>query len=77
METTNKMPVFANKQTANYSGGMCIVAARSAEEAHEVIAKYEDGWFCDDYKKDNWKQVPNVYCETDTPVFIDEDGYGE
>lgn len=76
METTTKMPVFLNKRTGGYSGGMCIVAARSKEEAHGVLYKeleYESG----EYDANCWKQIQNVYCETDTPVFIDEDGYTE
>lgn len=43
------MKVFVNKRTGQYSGGMILVAANSAEEAHKAFHADDDySWMWDE-----------------------------
>ena len=82
------MKVFVNKRTGNYSGGMILVAANSAEEAHKAFHSdddFSDYWTTDYdgmevdyyYQKENWKEVEGLTCDIDRPCVIDEEWYSE
>ena len=81
------MKVWINKRYDGYSGGMIIVAANTAEEAHETLhddSNYDYLYYKvdDDYKDyhyeiENWVEVPNLVYEGDKPCVIAEDGYTE
>lgn len=80
------MKVWINKRYGGYTGGMIIVAANSAEEAHETFhndyrygymyTKLEDGSYLDhEYFPENWEEVPYLFYDEVTPYVIDEAGY--
>lgn len=73
------MKVFVNKRMGNYSGGMIIVAANTAEEADKVFRNDDFATWVEieEYKKENWKEIEGLTCDTDIPCVIDEDGYTE
>lgn len=80
------MKLWINKRVGLYNGGMILVAANSAEEAHEAFHEWDinqelwcidfDGAvddFC--YKPENWKEVPYSYYTLTTPRVLSESGY--
>ena len=80
------MKVFINRATGDYCGGLCIIAANSESEAHETLfATYENNpakeyfrWYHEEiYKKENWKVLLNVECDTKVPMLLAEDSYME
>lgn len=87
------MKVWINKRTGDYSGGLLLVAANSAKEAHELCLKSEKMeciyWIdyiepnrektpIDDcYTWDGWKEVPNLWYAGVKPCIIAEAGYTE
>ena len=82
------MKVWMNKRQGGYSGGMILVAANSAEEAHKVFHQdkylgYMWAAFCDGtvrdyyYSPDGWKEVPNLWYAGVKPCVIAEEGYTE
>lgn len=82
------MKVFMNKRQGSYSGGMILVAANNAEEAHKIFHQdkdleymwdaYWDGTVCDYYyMPENWQEVPNLEYHGEIPCVIEEEGYAE
>lgn len=78
------MKLFANKRCGSYSGGLCIVAANSVEEAHSVAInsfKANDNYlweyFNEYYSIDGWFELPNCKCNCTVPTLIVENGYTE
>lgn len=70
------MKLWINRCTykGGYSGGLAIVAANSAEEAHGVLLKYNE-FYRDWYEIDNWECVETAYVNTKEPYFIAEDSH--
>ena len=81
------MKVWMNKRQGGYSGGMILVAANSAEEAHEVFhADAHFAYYWDEmdgvvydsyYMPANWEVVPNLEYHGEYPCVIAEEGYTE
>lgn len=85
------MKVFANYRERGYSGGIILVAANSAEEAHEVFHSDDNyTWMWDNvtwetppyvedfyYHPDGWKEMPMLEAHVDTPQVLTEAGYSE
>lgn len=87
------MKVWINRRTAGYSGGLLLVAANSAKEAHELcvnskkmeciywidyMSKNRDKTPIDDcYKLDGWEEIPNLWYAGVNPCIIAEEGYTE
>lgn len=85
------MKVWANYRNGGYSGGMILVAANSAEEAHDAFHKDENysymfsvwnepnGVYVSDeyYYRDGWKQLPMLEANVDKPQVLAEAGYTE
>lgn len=85
------MKVFANYRLGGYSGGMILVAANSAEEAHKVFHEderfdymwcdwsWEDSRYVEDfyYQLDDWKEMPMLQANVDVPQVLAEGGYTE
>lgn len=85
------MKVFVNHRSGGYSGGMMIVAANSAEEAHKVFhsdERFDYMWtdwteeespYIDDfyYSPDAWEELPMLEAHVDTPRVLAEAGYTE
>lgn len=83
------MKVFVNHRIGEYGGGMILVAANSAEEAHIVFhndpdffymwqyIKSEDRIIDSYYKKENWKEISTLVSYNKKPYVIDEGGYSE
>lgn len=85
------MKVWINKRSGGYSGGMILVAANSAEEAHKVFhadpflkwmwdnASWESQTSIDDYyyRPEGWEEMPMLEAHVDTPQVLDEAGYTE
>lgn len=82
------MKVFVNKRNCGYSGGMILVAANSAEEAHKAFHADDDySWMWYEnydgmeidyyYQRNGWVEVEGLTCDTEIPCVIDEDGYAE
>lgn len=81
------MKVWMNKRTGGYSGGMILVAANSAQEAHEVFhadARFASYWNLSDYVTDDfhyspvgWEEVSNLEYHGEYPCVIAEEGYTE
>lgn len=81
------MKVWMNKRTGGYSGGMILVAANSAQEAHEVFhadARFAYYWnILDDVTDDfyyspvGWEEVSNLEYHGEYPCVIAEEGYTE
>lgn len=85
------MKVFVNYRDGGYSGGMILVAANSAEEAHKVFHADEYlYWMWDDvnwenppyvedhyYLPDGWKEIPMLEAHVDTPQVLAEAGHTE
>lgn len=68
------MKVWINKATGGHVGGLAIVAARSAEEAHGTLMAKDysyEYW----YKFDGWEEIPILEANTDAPCFIAEDAH--
>lgn len=65
------MKVWINKTSYPYSGGLAIVAANSAEEAHGILVKE----IChhDFYASDTWEEAKLLSANTDAPCLIAED----
>lgn len=59
------MKVFINKRSGGYSGGLIVVAANSAEEAHKVFHETAEefglDWLFDKYKDDDGSPVEYDY----------------
>lgn len=70
------MKLWINRCTygGGYSGGLAIVAANSAEEAHGVLLKYNE-FYKDWYEIDNWECVETAYVNTEEPYLIAEDSH--
>lgn len=81
------MKVWVNYRSGGYSGGLILVAANSAEEAHETfhndfcltymwndIDGYVDDFY---YYPNGWKELPNVVANVDKPQVLAEGGYTE
>ena len=81
------MKVFMNKRKGGYSGGMILVAANSAEEAHETFHNdcdflymwtELDGTITDFYYQPiDWEEVSNLEYHGEYPCVIAEEGYTE
>lgn len=84
------MKVWVNYRDGGYSGGMILVAANTAEEAHKVFHSDEHHkWMWDDlswanepvedyyYKPDGWKLMPMLEANVDKPQVLAEAGYTE
>lgn len=81
------MKVFMNKRSGKYEGGMILVAANNAKEAHEVFhsdARFAYYWDEFDgktydryYELKDWKQIDGMEYDTKYPCVIDEDGYSD
>ncbi len=85
------MKVWINKRSGGYSGGMILVAANSAEEAHKVF--HDDPyckWMWDDisregptqtddyyYQPEDWQEMPILEAKVDKPQVLEEAGYTE
>lgn len=70
------MKVWFNRVEAGYGGGLAVVAANSAEEAHGTLAKV-DSFLLEWYKFENWECSDNVTADTEIPYIIAEDHYVE
>lgn len=87
------MKVFMNKRQGGYTGGLLLVAANSAQEAHEFCVssyKLENiywEWYYgaeetrkevyNRYKWNGWKEVPDLLYAGAEPCIIAEEGYTE
>lgn len=85
------MKVWVNHRRGGYSGGMMLVAANTAEEAHEVFHADErfnymwTDWSLEDptcisdeyYEPDGWKLMPLLEANVDKPQVLAEAGYSE
>lgn len=85
------MKVWANYRNGGYSGGMILVAANSAEDAHEVFHADErycrmwttynepNGVYVSDeyYSRDGWELMPTLEANVDKPQVLAEAGYTE
>lgn len=83
------MKVWINRRSGGYSGGMILVAANSAEEAHKAFhdtPEYcnmwtsfpEDGYISDAYYyPDGWEEMPMLEANVDKPQVLAEEGYTE
>ncbi len=83
------MKVWINYRDNNYSGGMMLVAAHSAEEAHEVFHSNETlGWMWEEdeyagyiydsyYNSNTWELMPMLEANVDKPQVLAEAGYSE
>lgn len=85
------MKVFANYRDVGYSGGMILVAANSAEEAHKAFHddkrfdymwtdwNWEEPPYVEDYyyTPDRWKEMPMLEAHVDAPQVLAEAGYTE
>ena len=85
------MKVFANYRSGGYSGGVILVAANSAEEAHKAFHENEYlKWMWNDinwenppyvedlyYKPDGWKEMPMLEAHVDKPQVLTEAGHSE
>lgn len=85
------MKVWINKRCGGYSGGMILVAANSAEEAHKAFhADPNLDWMWGDitwetppyveeyyYLPENWEEMPMLEANVDTPQVLAEAGYTE
>lgn len=83
------MKVWANYRNGGYSGGMILVAANSAEEAHKAFRESKEyavlswsevynGVNGDDYyHADKWEQIPILEAHVDKPQVLAEAGYIE
>lgn len=83
-----ELKVWINKRYNDYEGGMILVAANSAEEAHKTVhndprysyLSYQkrDGTYIDyHYASTDWREVPRLSYNGLEPCVIDEDGYSE
>ena len=66
------MKVWVNHRIGKYGGGMILVAANSAEEAHKVFHEDPDFFYMwqyiesedkivdNYYKKENWREIPTL-----------------
>lgn len=54
------MKVFINKRNRSYSGGLAIVAANNAEEAHKVL--------CFNYPLSDFFDAEDNYCSKEEAV---------
>lgn len=82
------MKVWINYREGSYSGGILLVAANTAEEAHRTFhddpnlgymwdTTY-DGYIDDYYyRADGWKEMPNMTSNVDKPQVLAEGGYTE
>ena len=85
------MKVWINYREGYYSGGILLVAANTAEEAHKAFhddPKLKWAWDIDDwtnppcvedsyYQPDGWKELPNVVANVNKPQVLAEGGYSE
>ena len=85
------MKVWINYRDGGYSGGILLVAANTAEEAHKAFhddpnlewmwdnISWENPLYVEDsyYKPDGWKELPNVVANVDKPQVLAEGGYTE
>lgn len=85
------MKVWINRRTGGYSGGMILVAANSAEEAHKVFHSDPDlNWMWDNitwetppyvednyYQPENWEEMSMLQSNVDKPQVLAEAGYTE
>lgn len=83
------MKVWINKRYGDdYTGGMIIVAANSAKEAHETLhndpsytylyRQKADGSYRDyHYAAEDWEEIPLLTYNGDKPCVIDEAGYSD
>lgn len=85
------MKVWINKRSGGYSGGMILVAANSAEEAHKAF--HDDPylkWMWNDisreepprtddyyYQLEGWEEMPMLEANVDKPQVLEEAGYTE
>lgn len=68
------MKLWINRAKGGYCGGLTIVAANSAEEAHGVLSKASE-FYTDWYDVNNWECIENAYVDTEEPYFIAEDSH--
>lgn len=70
------MKVFINTRKHGYSGGLIVVAAESAFEAHGVMCAQNEG-LEHYYQVGDWQELTNVTANVDKPQVLAEDGYSE
>lgn len=70
------MDIYINKRFGKYSGGLAVVAANSAEEAHEVLMQVDRShdWV---YEAKDWQKLENCIANVTEPQYLAEDGYTE
>lgn len=85
------MKVWVNYRNGGYSGGMILVAANSAEEAHMAFhaderyvcmwTSYDEpnGMYVSDeyYFRDGWELMLTIEANVDKPQVLAEAGYTE
>ena len=79
------MKVWMNKRYEDYGGGMILVAANTAEEAHEALMKDENlcylgkdvPYYGITYFPGNWQEMPMLEARVDKPQVLAEEGYTE
>lgn len=87
------MKVWINTRAGDYSGGILLVAADSAQDAHRICLdadEMEDVYWQYNYDTDDlvkmpayvyrfngWQEVPNLWYAGVKPCIIAEDGYTE
>ena len=83
------MKVFMNTRSGGYSGGMILVAANTAKEAHEAFHADPDlcsMWYSERgtdyvsdfyYQPEDWQEMPMLEAHVDKPQVLAEAGYTE
>lgn len=85
------MKVWKNTMSGGYCAGIILVAANSAEDAHEAFHADSDlsymwtDWSQDGhpyisdefYNRDGWKEMPELTANVDKPQVIAECSYRE
>lgn len=68
------MKLWINRAKGGYCGGLAVVAANSAEEAHGVLLMYSE-FYEEWYDINNWECVENAYVNTEKSYLIAEDSH--
>lgn len=81
MIVSNEMKVFINKVSYQYGGGLCVVAAKSKDEAHKVMLEslnnYDIDWYERIYQHQGWQELENVTALIEKPMLLAEDSHCE
>lgn len=56
------MKVFMNKRQGSYSGGLALVAANSAKEAHEILCKSQPDFTYGETLEGHWAEPFTKGC---------------